>query len=392
MNSFLLFPSENKCGNYHKIEDESMNILFFHNTIADYRLPFFVELSKISNLDIFLTDPKLSKKIYDTEYDFNSNLNVFTFHSEKDCLKKIYKNINQKKYDLIILPTIDTFKDSVIGYIISRVCKQIKIGYFWEKWEADKKFQPIKKRIKNHIQRIAAKIILKNVDFFWYPGVCTYKYFLSLGIDKTKLFKIHDCSMMQISRTDFSYLDKLNISQNKKIVLYFGRLINRKGLHTLLQALSRINTEEFFLIVAGDGPEKNYYLQMAQKLKLKNVAFVGRVKSVDRASYFMRADIFVLPSVIENGVVEAWGLTLNEAIQCKKYIIASSAVGSAYDLITEDNGAMFNQGDIDDLAQKLKEAATKCGSIKVKLASNALLNEYNYSQMAYDIVEPVCQR
>lgn len=368
-----------------------MNILFFHNTIAEYRLPFFIELSKISNLDIILTQPDLSKKIYNTEYDYNTDLNVYVFQSKRNYLQKLYISLNQNCYDLVVLPTVDTIKDAIIGYIISRVCsyKGIKLGYFWEKWEADRKYQPLKKRIKNNIQRLAAKTVLKNVDFFWYPGVCTYKYYLALGVNKDKLFKIHDCSMMPITNINSSYLDMLNIKHNAKIVLYLGRLINRKGLQTLLHAFTRVDSNDFFLIVAGDGPKKDYYMRMAQELELENVAFVGGVKPVDRASYFMKADIFVLPSIIEDGVIEAWGLTLNEAVQCKKYIIASSAVGSAYDLITNDNGAIFNQGDIDDLAQKLEEAITKCKDIKVELASNRILKKYNYSQMAYDIVKPI---
>lgn len=361
-----------------------MNILFFHNTIASYRLPFFNQLSKMVNLKVCLTDPNLNQKIYGNVVTLKNENFEISYVPKTDIAKYVSKKMNEKVYDVCILPTLDTFRDAFISYCICKSKKKnMKLGYFWEKWEPDKSSQPIKKQMKNLLQRKVAQIILKNVDIIWYPGIKTKQYFLDLGINEQRLFKIHDSSMMEIKDEEFSN------NQNSMIrVLYLGRIIERKGLRVLIEALNKLKDDSIALTVAGDGEQINEFKELVKKYHIKNVNFVGYVNPIDRFKYFVNTDIFVLPSIIENGVIEAWGLTLNEAVQCKKFIIASDAVGSAFELITEKNGLIVKENDSDDLARALVVAKNKCHDKEVKIASEELLKYYNYLNMAKDILKP----
>ena len=362
-----------------------MNILFFHNTIASYRLPFFRQLSQISNLKICLTNPDLTKKIYGNTVELENEKFEVAYVPRNHIVDYISKIVTEKEYDVCVLPTLDSSRDAFVAYCICKAkTKKMHLGYFWEKWEPNKEKQPIVKQIKNSLQRSVAQIILKNVDVIWYPGVKTKDYFLNMiGIDEHHLFKIHDTSMMEIDEDIFP-----NKSDGKIHVLYFGRVIERKGLRVLIEALNKLKDDSIDLTIAGDGEKLSEFKKLVDKYDIHNVKFIGYVNPSDRAKYFLNTDIFVLPSIIEAGVIEAWGLTINEAIQCRKFIIASDAVGAAFDLLTKKNGIIVKENDPEDLARALITAKKICHKQEVKSISEKILQEYNYLNMAQDILRP----
>lgn len=361
-----------------------MNILFFHNTIASYRLPFFRQLSKMSNLKVCLTNPDLTQKIYGNTVGLIDEKFDVDYVPKTKISKFLFAKMTEGDYELCVLPTLDSFRDAIISYYICKNKKNnTKLGYFWEKWEPSKDRQPFLKKMKNLLQRSVARFILRNVDVIWYPGVKTKEYFVNLGIEEQHLFKIHDTSMMEIRE------DMYPQHQNNKIrVLYFGRVIERKGLRVLIEAFNKLKDDSLILTVAGDGEQLNEFKELVNKYNIQNIQFVGYVNPSDRYKYFLNTDIFVLPSIIEHGVIEAWGLTVNEAIQCKKFIIASDAVGSAFDLINDNNGIIVKENDVDDLADALVSAKKVYGNRSVILASEKILEDYNYLNMAEDILKP----
>lgn len=368
---------------------KKFKILFFHNTIAAYRVGFFRELSKISELDICLTDPELNNKVYHSSVIYD-DLNVLTLSNITQIKQWMIDLLQRNKYDLVILPTLDTARDAYIGSVICKVSHKFKIqtGYFWEKWMAPKREQPFLKLVKNDLQKQVSKQILRNVDFFWYPGKCTKSYFLQqLDIRHDKLHKIHDSSVIEKKEIQKSIFDNEQI-KNKIKILYFGRVIKRKGLKILLKAFSEIDSSNVVLIVAGDGPELEQYKNFAREYKLLNTYFVGAIQPDDRYTYFSQTDIFVLPSTIENGIIEAWGLTLNEAMGCDKYLIASDVVGSAYEIIVNNkNGQVFEHGNVDELRRALLKAIKNYNSPQVTTINKQLQEQYTYSNMAQDILK-----
>jgi glycosyltransferase involved in cell wall biosynthesis len=59
-------------------------------------------------------------------------------------------------------------------------------------------------------------------------------------------------------------------------------------------------------------------------------------------------NVFVLPSIWQPDYCEAWALTLNEAMQFRKPVIATDAVGAASDLIEDGvNGFVVKNADAD---------------------------------------------
>lgn len=90
---------------------------------------------------------------------------------------------------------------------------------------------------------------------------------------------------------------KLNIPQNAKVMLFVHRLSKRKGAHYLPEILNQLKNENVFLLVIGDGPEKQNTQSLIADYRLRDKAkFVGWIPQSEVINYFVIADVFLLPS------------------------------------------------------------------------------------------------
>ena len=108
--------------------------------------------------------------------------------------------------------------------------------------------------------------------------------------------------------------------EKEKRILYVGRLDARKGLETLIRAVSQVqNKVNAKLIIAGGGREATRLMNLAAKLGVP-VDFKGKVPHSNLPRLYNEADIFVLPSLYEG-----FPLVLLEAIACGTPTISSTA-------------------------------------------------------------------
>jgi len=150
-----------------------------------------------------------------------------------------------------------------------------------------------------------------------------------------------------------SFIDLKDEIKNRIIILFSGRMIERKGLGILLSAVAQLLKEDidFLLIIEGDGPLKHKYETMTKELNLnEHVIFVG-FSQMDRHAYLLSiSNIVVVPST-----EDPWGIVVHEGMLMGKAVCASDAVCSARDLIQDGvNGLLFPSGDWAALKSKLK--------------------------------------
>lgn len=168
--------------------------------------------------------------------------------------------------------------------------------------------------------------------------------------------------------------------QSKRLVLYFsGRMIARKGLPSLLEALAidkaKNASVSWVLWVAGDGPLLSEYQKQADLLGLgQHVRFLGFVQMSLHTWLLKKSSIVVIPSL-----ADAWGIVVDEGMQLGKVVVASNTVGSAVDRIhTESNGMLFSAGNIHELAKYL-ELAISSSDIRKTLGDNAAISSQDFS-------------
>jgi glycosyltransferase involved in cell wall biosynthesis len=146
---------------------------------------------------------------------------------------------------------------------------------------------------------------------------------------------------------------KMGISVDQPVVLFCGRLVQRKGLDTLIDAWSLIQrhrSNPLLLIVgSGKGQPDSVESQLREKvanLGIENIEFCG--DTVEPEIYLRAADIFVLPS-LQEGLPNA----LLEAMSTGLAVIATR-IGGIIDIVEDaKQGLLFAPGDSRALSEKL---------------------------------------
>jgi glycosyltransferase involved in cell wall biosynthesis len=136
-------------------------------------------------------------------------------------------------------------------------------------------------------------------------------------------------------------------------LLFVGRLVERKGVHLLLDALATLPPERRVVLrVVGDGPERPRLQEQAERLGLGGrVVFHGFVTKEELQARMESCDCFVLPAVVDaKGDTEGLGVVLLEAMSYGKPTIASAA-GGIVDIVRDGrNGFLVPPGDAPALA------------------------------------------
>lgn len=149
---------------------------------------------------------------------------------------------------------------------------------------------------------------------------------------------------------------QLGLPQEKRIIVFVGRLSEEKGLFTLIDAAERLQGErsDFLLYLVGDGPLLGDLQIRVQALGLAEVVrFAGRQDHTAVAEWFGGSDVFCLPSLREgcpNVVLEA--------LSSGRPVVASR-VGGIPDLVREDTGILVAPGDVDGFANALSAALAR---------------------------------
>ena len=176
--------------------------------------------------------------------------------------------------------------------------------------------------------------------------------------------KIDICPNIQNPSTLLSYREKFGdiITKYKQqfglysgnIILYTGRLVTVKGLDLLLTAFSKIDREDYKLVIVGDGYEKNILKELTRKLKIEQkVIFAGYYSGVELYAWYDLANFFILPSRYE-----PFGAVVNEALVYGCPVIASKYIG-ALDFINNSNGKIFDPLNEKEFIETLHDAMNK---------------------------------
>lgn len=142
-------------------------------------------------------------------------------------------------------------------------------------------------------------------------------------------------------------------------ILFVGRLIERKGVFYLVDALYRLRRRNIpaVLDIVGSGPLRNNIEEDIQRVHLKEVVVVhGDVDRKKLVLLYQRCDVFVLPAIVDRWHdTEGLGVVLLEAMSFGKPVVASR-VGGIPSIIKDGfNGFLVDEKDPDAIAQVLQK-------------------------------------
>lgn len=212
---------------------------------------------------------------------------------------------------------------------------------------ADKVFV-VSKALKDEVLATGVKGIENKISLYWN----------SVDIDKFK------------ETNEKEFKKSLNLD-DKPIVMFVGNLIKRKNVETLLEA-KKYTTEDYTLIIVGDGPLFDSLKEKVKNDGIRDVIFTGSRNDVEKI--IPSADILVLPSYSES-----FGLVLIEALACGVPVIGSN-VGGIKEIITEDVGLLINPKDELTIADGIDKLLSD-KELYSKLKSNARNRAIDFSEV-----------
>ena len=168
--------------------------------------------------------------------------------------------------------------------------------------------------------------------------------------------------------------------------LFVGRLSGEKGVHILLRAWNKLR--DIPLQIIGDGPLLEEATLVVRTYGLRAVDLLGRLPRQEVLALMKRAGLLIFPSELYEG----FPVTLAEAFACGVPVIVSR-LGAMAEIVDDGHtGLLFNPGDSEDLAAKVRwamdhpNAMGRMGENARQVYEDKYTPERNY-QMLLDIYE-----
>lgn len=183
----------------------------------------------------------------------------------------------------------------------------------------------------------------------------------SMGVDTQSLFVPPANQLQRIPRR----------------LLFAGRLVEKKGVPVLLDALQLVVSEypDIHLYIIGDGPQRGALEGHAARLHLgPHVTFLGALTQKLMVAHYQSAAAAVFPFVVaEGGDREGLGLVMVEAQACGCPVIASD-LDVVHDVIKDGETGLFaRSGDPPDLARAIR-LVLKDSALASRLAHNGRIS------------------
>ena len=140
---------------------------------------------------------------------------------------------------------------------------------------------------------------------------------------------------------------------DRKTILFLGRLVERKGCGVLLEAirqLDRCHLPSFRVVVCGKGELKTELERFVKQNNLEDVvSFTGFVSEDDKPRYYASADISVFPS----SAGESFGIVLLEAMASGRAAVLGGDNPGYRSVLAKQTDLLFAPKDSALLAQKI---------------------------------------
>jgi glycosyltransferase involved in cell wall biosynthesis len=378
--------------------ESSPRILYFLSHPIQYFSPLLKELAKVSDLEVCYFSDSSLKGGMDKGFGTSVTWDVPLLDGYKYCFLKNYrpgKGLNNKFLDVWnpgVWKKIRQYKPDIIlfndwTYSSSWMVLFTALLHGRATWLRAE--NPLNQELKKSRKVLWIKKIVFNYFLFRLVNKCLFigtqskAFFSFYGVPEKKLvytpYAVDNDFFYSAWQNNKQLLpqirQQLNIPVEKKVVLFSGKYIFKKRPLDLLQAFARLQANNYFLIMMGDGELRPEMEAFIQQHKVQYVLLTGFINQSQIPLYYSIADLFVMCS----GTGETWGLSVNEAMNFAKPVIVSDTCGCSTDLVQQGvNGFVFPEGDIDQLAQYMKQVLENDG-LREKMGEASLSIIRNFS-------------
>ena len=339
--------------------DKKIKVAFIHNIISPYRVPLFEKLASNPKMDLDVyfcskTHKERKWKILDSNkynYEILKGVTVSCLNINYRINPTIILKLIRGKYDVVIICGNKDFTTQA-AFIAAKITG-IKVILWSEGIESARS-------LLGKVIEPITKYVVKKAEAIVVPGVMSKNFHVNLGAEPQKIFIAWDSidNEKYFKKSPNFIKNKKPLKkalglQNKKIILYVGQLIERKGLLYLIEAYQKLRgvRNDICLVVVGSGSMKDKLENICKDRGLKDVHFMGWVSEEEKIKYYYISDLFVLPTL-----KDVWGLVANEAMACGLPIIATKAAGCSADMIISgENGFIVEEANTEQLYLAMKK-------------------------------------
>lgn len=224
--------------------------------------------------------------------------------------------------------------------------------------------------IKTLVRDWMLRDLYKRCAGLLYVGERSRAHYRRLGVPESRLFFSPYCvegAAFQSTDEDRAAMRcparrRLGIAEDAVVILYSGKLSERKGVDLLPQAVRLLPAgiqRRASLLFVGDGALRPQLERECLQIPRIPAIFTGFQNQSALSALYHAADLLVLPS----RTMETWGLVVNEALMHGLPCVVSQQVGSQPDLVVPGRTGSVSLGlDAHALAQALSEVMPWAGS------------------------------
>lgn len=334
-----------------------MRITWVTRSFLDYRIPIYKEINRLCGNNLYLIYneeivPEHLTQIMKNELGerciplkgeirlVGKKKNPVSFSNAKNIRIPIQKGlintIKNTNPDIII--TDGFFQWTYAPLVIKLFNKKVKHVMCYEGWQHTE-------RNMQFFRIWYRKLAMKLIDSICCNGILSKRYVESLGYPSEKISlgnMAADTSFFSEKSSEITQcdIDSFRKRMNLKGTVYCfsGRLVQLKGIKELVVAWKNFSiNKNVTLFIIGDGPLKEELESYINDNNLSNIIFAGFVNYVNLPIYYKASDIFIIPTLQDN-----WSLVVPEAMACGLPIMSSIYNGCYPELVTKENGWIFD--------------------------------------------------
>lgn len=190
---------------------------------------------------------------------------------------------------------------------------------------------------RNIISQVKREV--EYADYYFAPSQIVKESLLFCNAQEEKIYIVP--YGVDINKFKYNKRDKKTLPLE---LIYVGEISYRKGLHHLLDVVSKYNVDEVNISLAG---AINVNSEIYNKYsKYKNIKFLGFVTQDVLTELYNNKDVFVFATL-----GEGYGLVVLEALSCGLPVICSSLAGGNDAIIQGYNGFVFDGGNDEQLKE-----------------------------------------
>lgn len=357
-------------------KDEGVNTEWskFSPNAFDYTNSGF--LSGITNLKEMIHSKETKEKFQELFDEFNPDLvHVFSIYIR---LTPSFLSIC-KENNVPVVMSCNDYKHICPNYKLftnNQLCEDCKGGKFYNTVINKCSQNSYKYSVASALEAYAhnfSNVYHKNIDLFLFAS--------QFMAEKTKEFWKGKRYKWDILKNPFDSSEYVSEYIYEDYILYFGRLIEEKGVDVLIQSMKLC--PDVKLKIIGNGPQEKFLKKLVDSENINNVEFLGAKWGEDLNQYLKKCLCVVVPSLWH----ENFPYVILQSFSYAKAVIGTNRGGIPELVRDEKYGFIYDATNYKELSEKIlfakknKNKIIEMGKNAEKFIKNNFNDEIFYSNL-----------